>query len=546
MRHQTSLRPAGRRRRQSAAGDGHGGGIGRAGCVDVADQEGRVAASSRPESATSSLRAYLFLSSGYDRILAVWRLMSGTVSIYPASDRPTGNRGGAVEQPYRYDRRPLVEPDWRRLPGWRGRHRGRVAGRPVAAGPLREERRAAARRLGDLLAERVLRRPRSATRPSGRPCRCWSRRRCSTRWRRRGRRPPRSPRRSTPTRSAATCCRSHSDRDPDWPSTRSPRATRCTRQEMWVVEGLTHRYPTKVLAELLSTCPQYCGHCTRMDLVGNSTPQVDKPKLALKPVDRQDAMIDYLQAHAGRARRRGLRRRRGQRAVAAAGGVPHAAARARVRPRHPAGHQGADRAAAALAAARGASRAWPGWPAPPARRGVNLAIHTHVNHAQLGHPAGRRGRPGHARGRRAGRAQPGRAAARASTPLGRGLLDLCFALQGEAHILPYYFYLCDMIPNAEHWRLAVWQAQQLQHAIMGYLPGYATPRTRLRRPVRRQALGPPGRRVRPRTRHLVLDEELHDRASTRRPGGAAPPVRVPRPDSDPAARRPGVVAGPGA
>jgi len=33
-----------------------------------------------------------------------------------------------------------------------------------------------------------------------------------------------------------------------------------------------------------------------------------------------------------------------------------------------------------------------------------------------------------------------------------------------------------MIPNAEHWRVAVWQAQQLQHDIIGYLPGYATPR----------------------------------------------------------------------
>jgi lysine 2,3-aminomutase len=35
---------------------------------------------------------------------------------------------------------------------------------------------------------------------------------------------------------------------------------------------------------------------------------------------------------------------------------------------------------------------------------------------------------------------------------------------------------CDMIPNAEHWRVSVWEAQELQHAIMGYLPGYATPR----------------------------------------------------------------------
>jgi len=37
-------------------------------------------------------------------------------------------------------------------------------------------------------------------------------------------------------------------------------------------------------------------------------------------------------------------------------------------------------------------------------------------------------------------------------------------------------HMCDMIPNAEHWRVSVWEAQELQHAIMGYLPGYATPR----------------------------------------------------------------------
>jgi lysine 2,3-aminomutase len=58
----------------------------------------------------------------------------------------------------------------------------------------------------------------------------------------------------------------------------------------------------------------------------------------------------------------------------------------------------------------------------------------------------------------------------------RELLDLCFALHGEAGILPYYFYLCDMIPHAEHWRTPVHEAQQLQDAIMGYLPGFATPR----------------------------------------------------------------------
>ena len=56
------------------------------------------------------------------------------------------------------------------------------------------------------------------------------------------------------------------------------------------------------------------------------------------------------------------------------------------------------------------------------------------------------------------------------------LLDLCFALHGGAQIMPYYFYMCDMIPFAEHWRVSVAEAQRLQHAIMGYLPGFATPR----------------------------------------------------------------------
>ncbi|MGH3348541.1 MAG: lysine 2,3-aminomutase, partial [Nocardioides sp.] len=47
-----------------------------------------------------------------------------------------------------------------------------------------------------------------------------------------------------------------SDRRTDWSS--HPHATRDSLHEhdMWVAEGLTHRYPTKVLAELLPTCPQ--------------------------------------------------------------------------------------------------------------------------------------------------------------------------------------------------------------------------------------------------------------------------------------------------
>ncbi len=56
------------------------------------------------------------------------------------------------------------------------------------------------------------------------------------------------------------------------------------------------------------------------------------------------------------------------------------------------------------------------------------------------------------------------------------LLDLCFALLDGATITPYYFYMCDMIPFSEHWRVSVKDAQHLQHGILGYLPGFATPR----------------------------------------------------------------------
>jgi len=243
---------------------------------------------------------------------------------------------------------------------------------------------------------------------------------------------------------------------------------------MWVAEGLTHRYPTKVLAELLPTCPQYCGHCTRMDLVGNNTPTVTKLKLAAKPADRHTAMLTYLRTHPG------------VRDVVVSGGdvanLPW--------------HQLETFLMALLAIdtirdIRLATKALAGlpqhWLQPTlveglervartaARRGVNLAIHTHVNHAQSLTPlVAQAAHTALEVGVRDVRNQG--VLLRGVNATAEDLLDLCFALQGEAGILPYYFYMCDMIPNAEHWRVPVWHAQQLQHDMMGYLPGYATPR----------------------------------------------------------------------
>jgi lysine 2,3-aminomutase len=264
------------------------------------------------------------------------------------------------------------------------------------------------------------------------------------------------------------------DRRTDWPS--HPRASRDSlhESEMWVVEGLTHRYPTKVLAEMLSTCPQYCGHCTRMDLVGNSVPQVQKTRFALAPKDRYSQMLEY------------LRNNRSVRDVVVSGGdvanlpieqleqfVSALLDIENIRDVRLASkglmgipqHFLQDKVLQALE--RLARKAF--------ERGVSLALHTHINHANQVTPlVGRAAKKLLELGFRDVRNQG--VLLRGVNDSQKSLLELCFMLQDHGHIVPYYFYMCDMIPNAEHWRLSVAEAQKLQHDIMGYLPGFATPR----------------------------------------------------------------------
>ena len=161
-----------------------------------------------------------------------------------------------------------------------------------------------------------------------------------------------SPRRSTPTRCAGTCCRCSATGAPTGPATRTRPVTRCTSTRCGWPRGSPTATRPRCWPSCCRTCPQYCGHCTRMDLVGNSTPVIEKLKFDLKPVDRYDAMIDYLRSQPG------------VRDVVVSGGdvanLPwknleafvDRLLRDRQHPGHPAGHQGAHGAAAALAAGR--------------------------------------------------------------------------------------------------------------------------------------------------------------------------------------------------
>src|SRR5262249_25478681 len=58
-----------------------------------------------------------------------------------------------------------------------------------------------------------------------------------------------------------------------------------------------------------------------------------------------------------------------------------------------------------------------------------------------------------------------------------------------AEVMPYYFYMCDMIPFSEHWRGSGGRGPELQHGLKGYLPGFATPRIVFGGPVVGQRRG---------------------------------------------------------
>src|SRR6201985_1463681 len=206
-----------------------------------------------------------------------------------------------AEQPYQYRRRDLAEPDWRRFPGWAGvtreewesaqwqrahsvknaRQLRDVTGGGLSEAFLADLERAQGERatMSMLLPPQMLNTIAPSVPAAGNTA---SAAEFTDAWY------------ADPVRRYMLPV--FSDRQAQWPS--HPYATRDSlhEAEMWAVEGLTHRYPTKVLAELLPTCPQYCGHCTRMDLVGNPTPSFDKHRFTVARDDRLTAMLSYLRS----------------------------------------------------------------------------------------------------------------------------------------------------------------------------------------------------------------------------------------------------------
>jgi len=368
-------------------------------------------------------------------------------------------------QPYAYPpRREFIEPDWTRIPGYKNVEKSEWEDatwqRKHSVKNLKELKETLGDKLPDTLAESIAKdMEERATMSMLLPPQMINTMNVDDLW-------------HDPVRMYMVPA--FADRRTDWAN--HPRASRDSLHEadMWVVEGLTHRYPTKVLAEMLSTCPQYCGHCTRMDLVGNSTPSVKKLKFEIKQPDRHQMMLQYIEENVQ------------VRDVVVSGGdianlpvqqledfvsklieIPH------------------------VRDIRLASKGLVGLPqhflqgttlramerlAKKARKhDVDLALHTHANHAQMLTPLVAEAAEmlldfGFRDVRNQG------VLLRGVNATSEALLDLCFTLLDRAHIMPYYFYMCDMIPNSEHWRIAVHEAQALQHDIMGYLPGYATPR----------------------------------------------------------------------
>jgi lysine 2,3-aminomutase len=225
---------------------------------------------------------------------------------------------------------------------------------------------------------------------------------------------------------------------------------------------------------LSPTCPVLCGHCTRMNLVGPSTPAISKLRFHVSLEQRMSLALSYLAETPS------------VRDVVVSGGdvsmvPPHLLAKFvenLVRIKSVRSIRLATKALISLPQfflRDDVRRALERMARSADDANVELAVHTHCNAATAVTPLV------------ADAAASLRAAGihtlRNQGVLMRGvndstqaILDLCFRLLDGPRITPYYFYMMDMIPHAEHWRTTLGTAQRIMDEVTGYLPGFGTPR----------------------------------------------------------------------
>ena len=220
------------------------------------------------------------------------------------------------------------------------------------------------------------------------------------------------------------------------------------------VEGLTHRYPDRVLFLITDQCSMYCRHCTRRRFAG----QLDKGV----PMDKIDAAIEYIKntpqirdvlLSGGDALL--VSDERLEYIIKALREIPH------------------------VEIIRIGSRAPVVLPQRITDDLVNMLkkyhpvwLNTHFNHPKELTPEAR---------------EACRKLADAGVPLGnqsvllRGVNDCTHIMKDLVHglvkmrVRPYYIYQCDLSKGIEHFRTKVSKGIEIIEALRGHTSGYAVP-----------------------------------------------------------------------
>ncbi len=234
--------------------------------------------------------------------------------------------------------------------------------------------------------------------------------------------------------------------------------------------GLIRRYPSTVLVLLSHNCPVLCGYCSRMrNRRTGAAP--------FQPHSRDEALL------------RSLHAMEPVEDILVSGGDLSMVPMDRLEP-----FLGSLLDIRSLREIRLATRApvaLPQWVMQPrlllmlekltgeaASRGIRISLQTQVNHPQAITSA--------TVNAVAALKQAGLAEVRNQAVLLAGVNDqpdtmlrLHRKLWLEADILPYYVFLCELLPGVEHWRVPLARAVDIQEELQGMLPGFLTPRFRV-------------------------------------------------------------------